>query len=72
MKAVKLEEVQKFEKFMIIIFLQQEENLFTLRILTTIFSRFFGFLRYSKTSNIRRSNIVLEKMMYIVKEIVFI
>ena len=57
---------------MIIILLQEEENLFTLRKFVTIILSFFGFLRYSQTSHIRRSDIAFEKPMYIVKEIRFI
>ena len=57
---------------MIIILLQEEENLFTLRKFLTIILSFFGFLRYSQTSYIRRSDIAFEKPMYIVKEIRFI
>ena len=58
---------------MIIILLQEEENLFTLRKFVTIILSFFGFLRYSQTSShIRRSDIAFEKPMYIVKEIRFI
>ena len=56
---------------MIIILLQEEENLFTLRKFVTIILSFFGFLRYSQTSHIRRSDIAFEKP-YIVKEIRFI